>query len=107
MARNGQTGRRSRRKHDNWYYLDQLPSELRIALCHAAFTWDAKYFLDRWNSGRYSIPALVRIIKEADADKAAKALLQDVPGKFERKKVKTAYADPAYRVPVLYPAGLL
>ena len=102
---NGQYSSRTR-KRDNWYYLDQLPSELRLALCHAAFTWDAKYFLDKWNRGTHSIPALIREIKAADERLAAKRIPYRKPGGILWKHLKTAYADKATRVRVLYPEGM-
>lgn len=57
------------RKRDNWYYLDKLPPRLRLALCEAAFTWDAKWFYDHWNKGK-SVDWCIREIREADLRKA-------------------------------------
>jgi hypothetical protein len=67
---NGITGR-GRRTRDNWYYLDKLPPRLRLALCHAAFTWDAKWFYDRWNKGK-SVDSLIAEIKQSDRHWASK-----------------------------------
>lgn len=64
--------RRVRRKHDNWYYLDKLPARLRLALCDAAFTWDAKWFYDHWNKGK-SVDWCITQIKNADLQKAMEA----------------------------------
>jgi hypothetical protein len=65
---NGQT-RRGSRKRDNWYYIDKLPPRLRLALCDAAFTWDAKWFYDHWNKGK-SVDWCIDQIKRADLNKA-------------------------------------
>lgn len=65
---NGQT-RSGYRKRDNWYYLDKLPQRLRLALCNAAYTWDAKWFYDRWNGGK-SVDWCIDKIREADLDMA-------------------------------------
>jgi hypothetical protein len=97
---------RGYRKHDDFYYFDQLPQELRAALADAAFSWDAKWFLDRWNAGRYSIPALVRAIRDADANKATKNVPFRKPGNFGWSKHKPAYADKSTRVKPLYRGAL-
>jgi hypothetical protein len=94
------------RKRSNFYYFDQLPAELRHALAHSAVDWDAKWFLDRWNGGRWSIPALIKEIKESDAKFCAKPVAYRAPGNFGWKKHKTAYADKATRAPILYPEGM-
>lgn len=65
---NYRTGSGSR-KHDNWYYLEKLPPRLRMALAHAAFAWDAKWFYDHWNKGK-SVDWCIAKIKEWDLHEA-------------------------------------
>jgi hypothetical protein len=102
---NSRRGSGTRRRPDS-YYFDQLPAQLRFALAHAAFEYDAKYFLDGWNRGRLSIPDLIQIIKNEDRKRVCEDIAYRAPGNFGWKKHKTAYADKATRVPILYPEGM-
>lgn len=97
MGSNSQGAGVSRVRPD-WYYFDQLPKELREALARSAFDWDSKFFLDRWNSGRWSIPKLIAALEGYNHDKARKRVPYRVPGNFGYKYHSPAYADPNYRV---------
>jgi len=44
------TSRNYRVRPDSFYF-DKLPHRLRHALSHSTFTWDSKWFYDRWNKG--------------------------------------------------------
>jgi Family of unknown function (DUF6525) len=77
-----------RRKRNNWYYLDRLPSRLRLALCDAAITWDAKWFLDKFEGGE-SVDKLIARLRKADLDFVTQPIkVQEAVG----KKAKTMRA---------------
>jgi hypothetical protein len=80
------------RKKDNWYYLEKLPPRLRLALCHAAYTWDAKWFYDHWNKGK-SVDWCIERIKEADWAKAMEDVKWRDGFKWKKEKSPTRQTD--------------
>lgn len=46
-----QRGRRSRYRHDDFHYFDQLPPSARRALADANFNWSSAAMLNRWKRG--------------------------------------------------------
>lgn len=75
------------RKHDNWYYLDKLPVRLRQALCNSVYTYDAKWFYDRWNKGK-SVDWCIKQARDEDMRRA----LEDVKWRdgFKWNRMKSA-----------------
>lgn len=67
---NSRVVRCNRRHGDTWYW-DRLPKQLREELSMGAYRWDSKWFYDRWESGKWSIPALVREARQWDLREAA------------------------------------
>jgi len=86
------------RKHDNWYYLDKLPRRLRMALAHAAYPWDAKWFYDHWNNGK-SVDWCITEIRRCDLNNAH----EDVKWREGFKWKKTASPAKATKLRPLYP----
>jgi hypothetical protein len=81
---NYRTGSGSR-KHDNWYYLDKLPRRLRMAIAHAAYVWDAKWFYDHWNKGK-SVDWCISELKRWDLNEAQKDVKWREGFKWAREK---------------------
>lgn len=63
-------------RHDDWFYLDQLPVELRKALAASVTNWSASWVLtafkksEKIHGTRYSIKAMLKVLQEAN-NKAA------------------------------------
>jgi len=84
----------SRKHGDDWYW-ERLPKQLREELSMCAHSWDSKWFHDRWESGKWSIPELVRQARGWDLHEAAKPVKwrkgfkwQSVASSYKATKVK-------------------
>jgi hypothetical protein len=78
------------RKTSEYVYLEKLPRRLRDALNGAAYTYDAKWFYDRWNQGTLSVDKAIKVIREADMEQAIKAVKWRDGFKWRSEKSATA-----------------
>jgi hypothetical protein len=76
-------GRSTSRKHNDWWYFDRLPPQLRQELTKLSQSYDPKWFYDRWNGGKHSIPSLIRAAKSADLEAAKKPVKWRVGFKWQ------------------------
>lgn len=78
------------RKTSQYHYLEKMPRRLRDALNGAAFSYDTKWFYDRWNQGTLSVDKCIKIIREADMEQAIKAVKWRDGFKWRSEKSATA-----------------
>lgn len=81
MSGNSATGGYRKRTWD--YYHAKLPRRLRLALAHAVFEWDDKWFYDKWNNGK-SVDWCIAELKKWDT--------KECTAPWVDKKIKRFYA---------------
>lgn len=74
-------GRAVRRKHDEWYYFDQLPRQLRHRLAAATLPWSANTVLTRFRKLR----------KAYGEDRAVRILIDQCDGWDRHQAYNTAW----------------
>lgn len=78
------------RQHDDWFYFEQLPPTLRKALACSPFTWDSKWFLDRWKKSPKGLEECLRLLKDVNDAHAKKPVKIRVGNKWKTEKSPTS-----------------
>lgn len=87
MSRNYKAGRRVIRKHDEWYYFDLLPAQLRHRLAAATLPWSSNAVLTRYR----------KLKKAYGEDRAIRTLLAHFDGWDRHQAFNTPWERPKPR----------